>query len=387
MGPLHAAVKRASLADVEKLLEKFDETGSPDPNGFDNTGRTPLIYAAEATANLDRQVRIAAALIDAGAEVGRRARADREGPTALHLAAAAGHAAMVRLLIDSITGFDRSAHAGAYSEDYTIDSVASVTSQAGYLETNMTPLLLACDAGRSDAAMALIAAGSNIEARSGSIQNTVLHFACRHRSPATLPVIQVALERGLRDEETPNRRTAIELAAITGSPHAIWAILAAGGSPDLWEVVTAATHGRVAAVKAFLEFAAANNIKSRHLVAALSGANEEIRRDLRHGATWGGGDARSSLMRGYGRIVALLVAAGCRHWERVPSPCRGLEAALPAVLEAAPEELPRLFERLEAPTQAHVRHVLMVLQRLFPVPGDYFLRRAVLAHVLADDGQ
>lgn len=64
--------------------------------------------------------------------------------------------------------------------------------------------------------------------------------------------------------------------------------------------------------------------------------------------------------------ITLLVAAGDRSWDLVPSPCPGLEAALPAVAKAAPDELGQLFQRLEAPAQAFIRTALLSLRRVFP---------------------
>ena len=50
-------------------------------------------------------------------------------------------------------------------------------------------------------------------------------------------------------------------------------------------------------------------------------------------------------------IVTALVAAGDRSWECVPTPCPGLEAAIVSVWQAAPDELPELFKRMENPPQ------------------------------------
>ena len=49
--------------------------------------------------------------------------------------------------------------------------------------------------------------------------------------------------------------------------------------------------------------------------------------------------------------ITALVAAGDRSWECVPTPCPGLEAAMLAVWQAAPDELPELFKRMENPPQ------------------------------------
>lgn len=53
-----------------------------------------------------------------------------------------------------------------------------------------------------------------------------------------------------------------------------------------------------------------------------------------------------------------------------PKPCPGLEAALLAVAEAAPEELGQLFECLEPKVKTFIRTALLALHRVFPkAPG------------------
>ena len=48
----------------------------------------------------------------------------------------------------------------------------------------------------------------------------------------------------------------------------------------------------------------------------------------------------------------LLVVAGDRSWECMPTPCPGLEAAMLCVWQAAPDELPEVVKRLKNPPQS-----------------------------------
>ena len=64
-------------------------------------------------------------------------------------------------------------------------------------------------------------------------------------------------------------------------------------------------------------------------------------------------------------IITALVAAGDRSWQCVPTPCPGLEAAMVSVLQAAPDEMPELFKRLDEEMKKVVQEVLRVLHHHF----------------------
>lgn len=70
----------------------------------------------------------------------------------------------------------------------------------------------------------------------------------------------------------------------------------------------------------------------------------------------------------YEATVAL-VAAGDRNWVCVPAPCPGLERALSAVHEAAPDELSQLFTRLEPAVQSRIRTGLLAVHRAATLAG------------------
>lgn len=72
--------------------------------------------------------------------------------------------------------------------------------------------------------------------------------------------------------------------------------------------------------------------------------------------------------------LSILVAAGERDWDLIPTPCRGLERALPAVMQEVPEErevnLPQLFARLMPEIQGEIRAALLLLNRFCPGGGQ-----------------
>ena len=51
-------------------------------------------------------------------------------------------------------------------------------------------------------------------------------------------------------------------------------------------------------------------------------------------------------------VTAVLVAAGDRSWECVPTPCYGLEAAMLPVWLNAPDEMPQRVKRLPNPPES-----------------------------------
>lgn len=87
-------------------------------------------------------------------------------------------------------------------------------------------------------------------------------------------------------------------------------------------------------------------------------------------------------------MAPALVAAGDHQWDLVPTPCPGLEAALPAVWRNAPEELSQLFQHLEVPAQACIRTALLALHRVCPetpAPVQVAILGAALPVIELDD--
>ena len=69
-------------------------------------------------------------------------------------------------------------------------------------------------------------------------------------------------------------------------------------------------------------------------------------------------------------VITVLVAAGDRSWESVPTPCRGLEAAMLSVWQNAPDEMPELVKRLDYNPPKN-------LAELFPRMDDDEMKKVV----------
>jgi len=101
MGNLHQAAYRA---DIEQVLERLD--AGDDPNEYDQTGYTPLLWAAFRGA-VGNQLPVILALISAGADVNAVTRAGDS--SVLMLAVQAGSDVLVRALVERGAEVDRAA--------------------------------------------------------------------------------------------------------------------------------------------------------------------------------------------------------------------------------------------------------------------------------------
>mmetsp|Transcript_1603 Transcript_1603/g.4627 ORF Transcript_1603/g.4627 Transcript_1603/m.4627 type:complete len:1077 (+) Transcript_1603:855-4085(+) len=124
--PLHLAVLQGREEVVDLLLKNGASVAA-----VDEDCSTPLHYAAS-----EGHRRIASALIQAGAEI-ERGRSDEPSWTPLHQAAEAGQAAIVRLLIASGASCDRKDREGRTALQVAADSnhravVALLASQSGH---------------------------------------------------------------------------------------------------------------------------------------------------------------------------------------------------------------------------------------------------------------
>lgn len=236
-GPLHRAVMLNRVSIVNALLRL-----GADPNGTDEQGMTPLLIAADRGAT-----EVVEPLIAAGASL--TATANQNG-TALHLAAARNNPKIVVLLANHRAKVD----------------VADLN--------GLTPLMVACITGSTEAGRALLARGANpnltvtksvadsVTARlflgttpvlqnatstgelliplleagaDGSVRdqdgNTILHLACLrlHSKESIARLIALGLDPGARNGagETP-----LHAAAKAGNRFAIPALLAAGAEAD-----------------------------------------------------------------------------------------------------------------------------------------------------------
>jgi ankyrin repeat protein len=101
MGDLHLA---AYHADVERVLESLD--AGDDPNEYDQSGYTPLLWAAF-RGTVGNQLPVVLALISAGADVNAVTRAGDS--SVLMLAVQAGSDVLVRALVERGAKVDRAA--------------------------------------------------------------------------------------------------------------------------------------------------------------------------------------------------------------------------------------------------------------------------------------
>ncbi len=66
------------------------------------------------------------------------------------------------------------------------------------------------------------------------------------------------------------------------------------------------------------------------------------------------------------RSITMLVAAGDRQWDHLPSQCPGLESALFSVWKEAPQELGQLAARLEPEVKRRIQAALCTLHHASP---------------------
>ncbi len=194
-GPLHDAVARYDIGNLEKVLRQ-----GIDIDAKDDHGRTALHIAAT-----KGYPRISSRLTAMGADVDAR---DKDSVTPLLLASDAGHLAVVRALL------------AGNAELESTDSEGN------------TPLLLAARKGHAQVAASLVAHGANVDAKNESAA-TPLHLAARydHKSVAT-----VLIDAGA-DLEAKNRygATPLYVASQSNSRSLEDLLVASGAEVNLHE--------------------------------------------------------------------------------------------------------------------------------------------------------
>ena len=145
MAPIHEAVKRGDLAEVERLVEA--DPGAVHAKDCRDL-KLPLVYAAHGG-----HVAVVAYLLDQGAAINQRGGA---ACTALHLACEHGHGEVVRLLL-------------ARGADPTL------ADRAGY-----TPLMCACILGHIGVVRSLLTDGTSPIDAVNHACRTALFYAAGH---------------------------------------------------------------------------------------------------------------------------------------------------------------------------------------------------------------
>eukprot|EP00439_Symbiodinium_sp_Y106_P036611 s763_g4.t1 len=185
-------------------------------------------------------LKIARLLLEAGADKDKQ---DREGHTALMLAAESGHAEIVRLLLEA------GAHKDLSEEDPDGDA--------------LTALVLAARNGHVEIARLLLEAGDN-EDLPNPDHPTALVLAARN---GHVEIVRVLLEAGAKDRRDGRGNTSLMLASENGDLEMARLLLEAGADKDLQDswgntaFMLAAKNGHVKVARLLLEAGADKDLR------------------------------------------------------------------------------------------------------------------------------
>lgn len=254
------ALGRADIVQV--LLEYGADADKP------SRGRTPLETAAASGECLIAELLLANGASPAGSD-------------ALHVAAAAGHNDVLKLLLGKPAS--ASSSSASFSSSFTSIDAAG--------RDGKTPLRLAAEAGRRDAVKALLAAGARADARSGTDGATALHAAARRGDEA---VARLLLSHGVAGTATVRDvagKTAFEVAAEEGHGGRILDFLGLGEA-----ILAAARKGEVRSVRRAADGGASVEGRDAHgwtplMRAAFKGRADTVRDLIDRGADIDAADA------------------------------------------------------------------------------------------------
>ncbi|XP_040378652.1 protein VAPYRIN-like [Oryza brachyantha] len=182
---LAVGLGRADIVQV--LLEYGADADKP------SRGRTPLETAAASGECLIAELLLANGATPAGSD-------------ALHVAAAAGHSDVLKLLLGKpASASPSSASSASFSCSFTSIDAAG--------RDGKTPLRLAAEAGRRDAVKALLSAGARADARCGTDGGTALHAAARRGDEVIARLILANGAAGTAAVRDAAGKTAFEIAA------------------------------------------------------------------------------------------------------------------------------------------------------------------------------
>lgn len=226
--PLYLAISQGHFEDAKALLDAGADPKVEVDDGFPN-GKRCLIQTAVRRGN----VGIIKALLEAGAKVDH---VDGSGQQPIHTAAEWGTPEMVKLLLAAGAKLD------------TPIKGAGMDSRNGYL-----PIHLAAFHGHTEMVKALIALGADVnakDARGNTLVKEVVYGGCESGRLATLKVLLDA--HADPNAADPDGRTPLDHASFYQEADAIRLLLAAGAKPTVNTLVTAASQGEVAPLKALL---------------------------------------------------------------------------------------------------------------------------------------
>ncbi|PVH31439.1 hypothetical protein PAHAL_9G147100 [Panicum hallii] len=285
---LAVGLGRADIVQV--LLEYGADADKP------SRGRTPLETAAASGECL-----IAELLLANGA--------NPAGSDALHVAAAAGHNDVLKLLLAKpACASPASSSSASFSCSFTSIDAAG--------RDGKTPLRLAAEAGRRDAVKALLAAGARAEARCGTDGATALHAAARRGDEAVARLLLSHGVAGTAAVRDVAGKTAFEIAAEEGHGGRIMDFLGLGEA-----ILDAARKGEVRSVRRAADGGASVEGRDAHgwtplMRAAFKGRADTARDLIDRGADVDAADAEGytalhcAAEAGRADVVDLLLKSG-----------------------------------------------------------------------------
>ncbi|XP_066386560.1 protein VAPYRIN-like [Miscanthus floridulus] len=262
---LDLAVSLGRADIVQVLLEYGADADKP------SRGRTPLETAAASGECLIAELLLANGATPAGSD-------------AIHMAAAAGHNDVLKLLLGKpASASPASSSSASFSSSFTSIDAAG--------RDGKTPLRLAAEAGRRDAVKALLAAGARADARCVTDGATALHAAARLGDEA---VARLLLSHGVAGTATVRDvagKTAFEIAAEEGHGGRILDFLGLGEA-----ILAAARKGEVRSVRRAADGGASVEGRDAHgwtplMRAAFKGRADTVRDLIDRGADIDAADA------------------------------------------------------------------------------------------------
>ncbi|EER93727.1 hypothetical protein BDA96_01G156700 [Sorghum bicolor] len=262
---LDLAVSLGRADIVQVLLEYGADADKP------SRGRTPLETAAASGECLIAELLLANGATPAGSD-------------AIHVAAAAGHNDVLKLLLGKPpSASPASSSSASFSSSFTSIDAAG--------RDGKTPLRLAAEAGRRDAVKALLAAGARADARCGTDGGTALHAAARRGDEA---VARLLLSHGVAGTATVRDvagKTAFEIAAEEGHGGRILDFLGLGEA-----ILAAARKGEVRSVRRAADGGASVEGRDAHgwtplMRAAFKGRADTVRDLIDRGTDMDAADA------------------------------------------------------------------------------------------------